>query len=126
MNSLTHIGIVFNVVIMLIIRARAPLRLGLAGGGTDVSPYCGVHRGYVLNATLDRYAYTVIKTFDEPLVRFVAGDQQIETVQAVSNAFALNGELNLHKAVYNPHFPRVCNFLEINGLKNEKFMSNKV
>lgn len=85
----------------MIVRARAPLRLGLAGGGTDVAPYCDLHGGYVLNATLDRYAYAVIKTLDEPIVRFVATDQQSEKVKAVSEPLVLNGKLDLHKAVYN-------------------------
>ncbi len=84
-----------------IVRARAPLRLGLAGGGTDVSPYCDIHVGYVLNATIDRYAYAVIKTLNEPVVRFVATDQQTEEVKALAEPLVLNGRLDLHKAVYN-------------------------
>ena len=85
----------------MIIRSRAPLRLGLAGGGTDVSPYCNVYGGYVLNATIDRYAYAVIKTLDKPVVRFVATDQQAEKVKLLSEPLELNGKLDLHKAIYN-------------------------
>jgi len=85
----------------MIIRARAPLRLGLAGGGTDVAPYCDIHGGYVLNATIDRYAYAVIKTHDEPVVRFTATDQQMDKVKPLTLPLPLNGKLDLHKAVYN-------------------------
>lgn len=93
----------------MIVRARAPLRLGLAGGGTDVSPYADMHGGYVLNATIDRYAYAVIKTLDEPIVRFAATDQQTEKVKAVSEPLLLNGKLDLHKAVYNEIIQRYNN-----------------
>lgn len=82
------------------VRARAPLRLGLAGGGTDVSPYCDVHGGYVLNAAIDRYAYAVIKTLDSPEVRFIAADQQIEKRLVIGESWAVNGKLDLHEAVY--------------------------
>jgi D-glycero-alpha-D-manno-heptose-7-phosphate kinase len=85
----------------MIIRARAPLRLGLAGGGTDVSPYCDQYGGLVLNAAIDRYAYAVIRTLDEPVVRFIASDQQRSVELPLDAAYALDGELALHRAVYN-------------------------
>jgi len=85
----------------MIIRARAPLRLGLAGGGTDVAPYCDIHGGYTLNATIDRYAYAVLKNLEEPVIRLLATDQQTEETLPLSYPLELNGHLNLHKAVYN-------------------------
>lgn len=85
----------------MIVRARAPLRLGLAGGGTDVSPYCDIHGGYVLNATIDRYAYAIIKMVNKPYVRFVATDQQTEELIDIKDPITVNGKLELHKAVYN-------------------------
>lgn len=85
----------------MIIRARAPLRLGLAGGGTDVSPYCDTYGGYVLNATIDRYAYAVITTLDEAVIRLVATDQQQSTACRLTAEIPLDGDLKLHRAVYN-------------------------
>lgn len=85
----------------MLVRARAPLRLGLAGGGTDVSPYCDVFGGYVLNAAIDRYAYATIQTLSDPIIRFVATDQQVEKVQPIEGLRGLNGQLDLHTAVYN-------------------------
>ena len=82
------------------IRARAPLRLGLGGGGTDVSPYCDLHGGYVLNAAIARYAYAVLTPINEPLVRFRATDQDRTEVLSLDGDIPLNGNLDLHKAVY--------------------------
>src|SRR5208283_4315514 len=84
----------------MIIRARAPLRLGLAGGGTDVSPYCDTHGGYVLNATIARYAYAVIRPLAEPVIRFAATDQAQSSESPLDEPMILDGRLDLHKAVY--------------------------
>ena len=85
----------------MIIRARAPLRLGLGGGGTDVAPFCDMHGGYVLNATIDKYAYAIIKTNNEGQVRFVAADQKIVWEDTAQPYFIPDGNLDLHKGVYN-------------------------
>jgi D-glycero-alpha-D-manno-heptose-7-phosphate kinase len=85
----------------MIVRARAPLRLGLAGGGTDVSPYCDLHGGYVLNATIDRYAYATIRLHDGNNVRFAATDLQVDECLTIEDRVQVDGRLKLHKAVYN-------------------------
>ncbi len=90
----------------MIVRARAPLRLGLAGGGTDVSPYRDLHGGYVLNATIDRYAYAIIKTSKKPEIRFVGNDVRKTESLPLEPKLPLastsgDDKLNLHKAVYN-------------------------
>ncbi len=89
-----------------IIRARAPLRLGLAGGGTDIIPYCDTYGGQVLNATIDRYAYTTITLLKEPCIRFVATDQQTEVTVSIDDNLELNGQFDLHKAVYREMISR--------------------
>jgi D-glycero-alpha-D-manno-heptose-7-phosphate kinase len=86
----------------MIIRARAPLRLGLAGGGTDVSPYCDQYGGLVLNATIDKYAYTVIEPREAvDGLCFTATDKQETWSGETATEAPLNGRLDLHKGVYN-------------------------
>lgn len=85
----------------MIVCARAPLRLGLAGGGTDIAAYADVHGGLVLNATLDRHAHAVLRTLDEGKVRFASTDSQESVELPLAPRLPLDGRLDLHKAVYN-------------------------
>lgn len=82
----------------MIIRSRAPLRLGLAGGGTDIEPFSNIYGGMVLNATIALYSYCVISPSRK--LRFIARDLMME--EEFSPAAHINPQqLKLHAGVYN-------------------------
>ncbi|MGD0913349.1 MAG: hypothetical protein ABR928_15770 [Terracidiphilus sp.] len=83
------------------IRSRAPLRLGLAGGGTDVSPYCDAFGGAILNATIGYYAYATIEPLDEGTVELASADRQGSTRYVSTSPLAPDGNLDLLKHIHN-------------------------
>ena len=90
-----------NNVISQTVRSRAPLRLGLAGGGTDVSPYSELYGGNVLNAAIDMYAYCTISIRNDGGLAFRAADLGESWVFKADNELVLEEPLMLHKAIYN-------------------------
>lgn len=85
----------------MIFRSKAPLRLGLAGGGTDLSPYCDKHTGYILNATISMYAYCTIEVTDTNTIEIFAADINQKFKSESKNFLKLDGNLDLAKGVYN-------------------------
>jgi D-glycero-alpha-D-manno-heptose-7-phosphate kinase len=85
----------------MIYRSKAPLRLGLAGGGSDVSPYSEMFGGAVLNATIDQYAYCTIEETDDNTVILKAADLDMSRNYKSALTLPSDGSLDLHKGVYN-------------------------
>lgn len=85
----------------MIYRSKAPLRLGLAGGGTDVSPYCDMYGGNILNATISLYAHASIELTDDNKITIVATDRGETVTYDKTNKLPIDGQLDLAKGVYN-------------------------
>lgn len=85
----------------MIIRSKAPLRLGLAGGGSDVSPYSDQHGGTILNATINLYSYCTIIEQNDGLIKLNAPDIDCAVEYKSGTFLPIDGQLDLHKGVYN-------------------------
>ena len=85
----------------MIIRSKAPLRLGLAGGGSDVSPYSDIYGGLILNATINLYAYCTIEETNDGLISINSYDSDCHKTFPSALQLDIDGEASLIKGVYN-------------------------
>ena len=85
----------------MIYRSKAPLRIGLAGGGTDVSPYSDEYGGAILNVTISLSANASIELLDSPQIIIEALDRKETEVYELATQLPINGKLDLLKGVYN-------------------------
>ncbi|GAA4329183.1 dehydrogenase [Flaviaesturariibacter amylovorans] len=85
----------------MIYRSKAPLRIGLAGGGTDVSPYSDLYGGTILNATISLYAHASIEPLHEPKIILETNDRSERLEYDFAKELPIDGQLDLLKGVYN-------------------------
>ena len=86
----------------MLVRSRSPLRLGLAGGGTDVSPFSDKYGGAVINATLAMYTYCSIEPTNDGTIEFYDADSKQGIKIDSKLHFDLDDEgFNLHLGAYN-------------------------
>jgi D-glycero-alpha-D-manno-heptose-7-phosphate kinase len=80
------------------LRAKAPLRISFAGGGTDVPPFPEQEGGCVLSATINRYAFgTLTERLDEQIV-IESVDFGLALEYGIGKPLAIDGDLDLVKA----------------------------
>jgi D-glycero-alpha-D-manno-heptose-7-phosphate kinase len=86
--------------------------LGLAGGGTDVSPFSDIYGGSILNATTSLYAYCDIIPTNNGEINFYLQDKNIKYAYKSQKELPINGEIDLLKAIYN----RIIKDFELDAL----------
>lgn len=85
----------------MIIRSKAPLRIGLAGGGTDVSPYSDLYGGCVLNAAINLFAVTTIEPTDNDVVEITLGNSNLSKTYKSEKQLPVEKPFELITGVYN-------------------------
>jgi D-glycero-alpha-D-manno-heptose-7-phosphate kinase len=80
------------------IRAKAPLRVSFAGGGTDVAPFPETEGGLVLSATINRYAYGALAPREDGRIGVESVDLGTTMRFAHDDALDYDGNLDIVKA----------------------------
>jgi D-glycero-alpha-D-manno-heptose-7-phosphate kinase len=82
----------------MIFRAKAPLRISFAGGGTDIEPFASEQGGAVINTTINKYAYTTIKPRKDNIISIKSLDFNTEIEFNIDEKMVYDGNLDLLKA----------------------------
>jgi len=85
----------------MIYHGKAPFRLGLAGGGSDVSPYCDIYGGAVVNATINKYAHASIIPRNDGKIVFIQENSGLKWTGAAEKAIDIHDDFYLQQGIYN-------------------------
>ena len=82
----------------MLIRAKTPLRISFAGGGTDVPPFPEREGGLVLNATISRYAYGTLVPGSGEKIAIESVDFGMTATYGIDESLDHDGQLDMAKA----------------------------
>ena len=83
--------------------ARAPLRLSLAGGGTDLEAYYAKYGGAVVSTSIDKYFYVILTFNDSKHIQVSSSDYRTFYRHSLEGAPIWDGDLSLPKVIIE-HF----------------------
>ena len=83
--------------------ARAPMRISLGGGGTDLEAYYATYGGLVISTAINKYFYAILTTDDSDDLQVISADYRSLFRHSPYNDLFWNGDLALPKAVLH-HF----------------------
>jgi D-glycero-alpha-D-manno-heptose-7-phosphate kinase len=86
---------------MLIV--RSPLRISLAGGGTDLPAYYREYGGAVINVAIDRYFYVFLRTLNSNGLDIASADFRMFFRHNGDYPLSWEGDLELPRAIFH-HF----------------------
>lgn len=81
-----------------LIRAKAPLRISFAGGGTDLPSFYAEHGGAVLSSTINRYVFVSLCPRDDDEIRISSMDFDLMVKYRLNEQPIYDGVLDLAKA----------------------------
>ena len=83
--------------------ARAPMRISLGGGGTDLEAYYATYGGLVISTAINKYFYAILTTDDSDDLQVISADYRSLFRHSPYNDLFWDGDLALPKAVLH-HF----------------------
>ena len=91
----------------IISKAKSPVRISFAGGGTDLTTYFSEEDGVVLNSTINKFAHAVLEKRDDNIIKIFSNDLNIKVKYNDISEVNFDGNLDLIKSVIkllNPDF----------------------
>ena len=92
-------NIIWNEKEKVVSKAKSPVRISFAGGGTDLTTYFYKESGVVLNATINKFTHAVLEKRDDQKISILSNDLNIKLNFKSIDDIKLDGELDLIKSV---------------------------